>query len=126
MKEFCNFCLKSGQCRYKCQDCLRFYCHKCKNLPKANICPIGHPIRLVLKSNNYDCDICFKSYNIHTYCWNDTECDLDICGNCWEIPKNYTDHNNRSNTSPKNNDDLYRTINNLFGNLKWLIIKIKK
>jgi len=116
MNEFCSFCNKPGNCRYKCEDCLRFYCHKCKICPKANTCPIGHAIKLVRKINNYKCDVCFKPYNMNTYCWNDAECDLDICGGCWEIPKQYLTTN--TNTGSSSQSDLINSLNKLLNNMK--------
>ena len=109
IQSFCFFCGKSDFCRFKCADCFKFYCRICKPVPKQNTCPIAHPVSLAKKLNNFNCDNCFSFYQAGNYSWNDSQCDLDICGKCWPFP---------NSTLGNLNQDLAGSIFKLFGNFK--------
>ena len=83
IKTLCTFCGAVDHCRFSCGECYKFFCQRCKAIPKSDTCPLNHKLEVVIKGKSFRCDVCSNNYVQGTKAWNDVACDMDICLLCW-------------------------------------------
>ena len=86
--------MKEDQLRWICDTCITTYCLDCKALVYKNICPNNHPIIFVpyksidaSEKKEVDdyciCNLCNETIIYSNNNYEDRECDIDICENCY-------------------------------------------